>query len=63
MIAAVLMGVGAAVWLAGELYAVFAHETPTTGYVRMFQKRWPIIRVLMVAFLAWLAVHFELGVP
>lgn len=64
MLAAVLMGVGAAVWLVGELAAVLTHGQagePTTYWVRHFQRRWPWFRLVMWVFLAWLAGHFEFG--
>lgn len=57
------MGAGAIIWLAGELYAVFHGEHPTTWYVRTGQKKWWLVRVLIILGLVWLALHFELGVP
>ena len=63
MTAAIVMGVGAALWLAGELYAVFSGEHPTTWYVRTYQKRWIAVRILIIALVAWLGLHFEAGVP
>lgn len=66
MIAAVLMGAGAVVWLIGELIAVLSRRRlgePTTWYVRLAERRfWPV-RVLVAAVLVWLFGHFELGVP
>ena len=62
MTAAVLMGIGAFLWLAGELYAVFRDETTTTAYIRHFQHKWPWFRLAMWIFLAWLVGHFEFSV-
>lgn len=63
MIAAIGMGVGAAVWLVFELYAVFSGEHPTTWYVRTYQKKWIVVRILVILFLVWLGLHFEAGLP
>ena len=62
--AELLMGVGAAVWLIGELGAVLLGKRfgePTTWYVRHFQEKWPVVRVIVVAGLVILGLHFEVG--
>lgn len=64
MTSAILMGAGAAVWLAGELLAVIGRrDHPTTWYVRLAQKRHWWVRLIVVAGLAWLYGHFEMGWP
>lgn len=66
MIAAVLMGVGAAVWLAGELAAVLSGRRlgePTTFYVRLFERRYLPVRILVGVFVVWLFAHFEFNAP
>lgn len=64
--AEILMGAGALIWLVGELAAVLggrAFGEPTTWYVRRFQKRFIVFHIVMVAFLVWLGLHFEAGLP
>ena len=59
-----LMGLGSALWIAGELYAVAKGEDTTTSYVRRFMRvgllGW-IWRILIGGFTTWLWLHFNLG--
>lgn len=57
----ILMGLGAMLWIAGELWAVVKDEDTTTSYVRRFSKKWALIRFGVFIFVSWLWVHFMLG--
>ena len=68
MIAAIGMGLGAAVWLVFELWAAFGGdpaEHPTTYYVRKaIDSRYGwAVRVLIAAGLLWAFLHFEANLP
>lgn len=63
MIAAILMGLGAVVWAAGEVYAVKRGKGTTTGYVRWYARRGFLARASIVALAAWFAGHMVLNWP
>lgn len=58
------MALGAALWLAGELYAVKKGQDTTTSYVRRGEhlKHWgPYVRLACVIGCGWLFGHFVFG--
>ena len=57
----VLMGLGAFIWIVGELWAAAKDEDTTTSYVRRFAKDSVIARFATFIFVSWLWVHFMLG--
>lgn len=57
MLEEILMGLGATIWIAGELLAWRTSGDTTTKYVRM--KR--VGRVGGTLFAIWLALHFGTG--
>lgn len=64
MIEEILMGLGAAIWIAGELYAARKGEDTTTSYVRRFMRAskvgW-LARAGAALFTVWLFLHFNFG--
>lgn len=59
------MGAGAAVWIAGEVYAARKGEDTTTSYVRRFMRAGKVgwlARLGALAFTSWLWLHFNAGI-
>lgn len=64
MIEEILMGLGAALWIAGELFAAKKGEDTTTSYVRRFMRAGKVgwlVRAGIAVFTTWLFLHFNAG--
>jgi len=59
----ILMLVGGVIWLTGELIGVFTNSETTSRFVWALQKKWPIVRVVVAAFVVALGAHFAYHTP